>query len=72
MGPTKSVLDQGGSMLSAISSILNITDREGQMNEEEIETLLEQVKDPLGTFYAFTLPKSLLRRTVKEKKRKVG
>jgi F420-non-reducing hydrogenase small subunit len=72
MGPTKSVLDQGGSMLSAISSILNITDKEGQMDEEEIETLLEQVKDPLGTFYAFTLPKSLLRRTVKEKSRKVA
>jgi len=68
MGPTKAVLDQGGSMLSAIASIFNITDQESQMDEEEIEQLLDQVKDPLGTFYAFTLPKSLLRRTFKEKK----
>jgi hypothetical protein len=31
---------------------------------------MSQVKDPLGTFYAFTLPKSLLKRTVKERGRK--
>jgi len=68
MGPTKAVMDQGGSMLSALASIFNITDKESQMSDEEIENLLDQVKDPLGTFYAFTLPKSLLRRTFKEKK----
>jgi len=48
--------------------VFNITDKESQMDEEEIEALLDQVKDPLGTFYAFTLPKSLLRRTFKERK----
>jgi F420-non-reducing hydrogenase small subunit len=70
MGPTKAVMDQGGSMLSAVSSLLNITDSESTLSEEQIITLMEQVKDPLGTFYAFTLPKSLLKRTVKERKRK--
>jgi F420-non-reducing hydrogenase small subunit len=70
MGPTKAVMDQGGSMLSAVSSLLNITDSESKLSEEQIITLMEQVKDPLGTFYAFTLPKSLLKRTVKERKRK--
>jgi F420-non-reducing hydrogenase small subunit len=70
MGPTKAVMDQGGSMLSALSSLLNITDSESKLSEEQIIELMMQVKDPLGTFYAFTLPKSLLKRTVKERKRK--
>ena len=70
MGPTSGVTDQGSSMLSALSSILNITDSEAQMNEDQIMTMMSQVKDPLGTFYAFTLPKSPLRRIVKEKKSK--
>ncbi|MGD9962808.1 MAG: oxidoreductase [Thermoplasmata archaeon] len=70
MGPTKAVTDQGASMLSAVSSILNITDSESKLNEEQIMEMMMQVKDPLGTFYAFTLPKSPLRRTVKERKRK--
>jgi len=73
MGPTKAVMDQGGSMLSALSSLLNITDSESKLSEEQIMELMLQVKDPLGTFYAFTLPKSLLKRTVTEKrKRKKG
>jgi F420-non-reducing hydrogenase small subunit len=70
MGPTKAVMDHGGSMLSALSSLLNITDSESKLSEEQIIELMMQVKDPLGTFYAFTLPKSLLKRTVTEKKRK--
>jgi len=70
MGPTKAVLDHGGSMLSALASILNITDSESKLSEEQIMELMMQVKDPIGTFYAFTLPKSLLKRTVKERKRK--
>ncbi len=70
MGPTKGVTDQGSSMLSALSSLLNITDSESALSEEQIMEMMMQVKDPLGTFYAFTLPKSPLKRTVTEKKRK--
>jgi len=70
MGPTKAVMDQGGSMLSALASLLNITDSESKLSEEQIIELMMQVKDPLGTFYAITLPKSLLKTTVKERKRK--
>jgi F420-non-reducing hydrogenase small subunit len=72
MGPTKGVTDQGSSMLSALSSILNITDSESKMSEEQIMELMMQVKDPLGTFYAFTLPKSPLKRTVTERGRRKG
>jgi F420-non-reducing hydrogenase small subunit len=72
MGPTKGVMEQGASMLSALSSLLNITATESQLSEEQIMELMMQVKDPLGTFYAFTLPKSMLKRTVTERKKRKG
>lgn len=64
MGPTSCVMDHGGSMLSAFSSVLKTSGTETEMPEEEIESLMRQLKDPLGTLYRFTLPKSLLRRVV--------
>jgi F420-non-reducing hydrogenase small subunit len=70
MGPTAQVMDQGGSMLSALASVFKMSDKESQLNEEEILKMMQQVKDPLGTFYAYTLPKSIIKRTVKERPRK--
>jgi F420-non-reducing hydrogenase small subunit len=66
MGPTAAVLDHGGSMLSALASILKVSSVESEIPEEEIEKLMEKIRDPLGTLYRFTLPKSLLKRVVKE------
>jgi F420-non-reducing hydrogenase small subunit len=66
LGATSAAIDQGGSMLSAITSILAISENETQLSEKDIEKLVSQVKDPLGTFYRFSMPKSLLRRAVKE------
>jgi F420-non-reducing hydrogenase small subunit len=69
MGPTSAVLDHGASMLSAFSSILKVSGSdETAIPEEEIEQLMSKLRDPLGTLYRFTLPKSLLRRVVSEKK----
>jgi F420-non-reducing hydrogenase small subunit len=69
MGPTSAVLDHGASMLSAFSSILKISgSEETSIPEEEIAKLMSKFRDPLGTLYRFTLPKSLLRRVVKERK----
>jgi F420-non-reducing hydrogenase small subunit len=67
MGPTALAMDQGGSMLSAIASILGMTDKETEISEDEIMKLMAQIKDPLGYFYRFSLPKSLLRKVVKDK-----
>ena len=67
MGPTAEVLDQGGSMLSALASIFSIGNDEGLLNEDDILEMMAQVKDPLGTFYAFTMPASIIKRKVKEK-----
>jgi len=66
MGPTSAVIDHGGSMLSAFASVLKITGAESGMPEEEIELLMSKMRDPLGTLYRFTLPKSLLRRVRKD------
>lgn len=66
MGPTSAVLDHGGSMLSAFSSILKVSGTETEIPEEEIAELMRRLRDPLGTLYRFTLPKSLLKRVVKD------
>jgi len=55
-GPLEGVVDQGTKILSAIASIIDSTD------EEEIERIIDTIADPLGTFYRFSLPSSLLRR----------
>jgi F420-non-reducing hydrogenase small subunit len=63
MGPSPEIKDQGAAFLSAIASILGV-DEEAAMTEEEVDALINQIKDPLGTFYRFTLPNSLLRRAI--------
>lgn len=55
-GPTDNVIDHGGKMLSALSSIVDTN------NEEEIKKVIDSVADMAGTFYRFTLPSSLLKR----------
>jgi F420-non-reducing hydrogenase small subunit len=56
-GPPDEVIDQGAKILSGIASILETED------ENEIRAAIGQVVDPLGTFYRFSLPSSLLGRT---------
>jgi len=69
MGPTDQVQDQGGSMLSALASIYKVQDKETQMSEDDILKIMTQVKDPMGTFYCYTMPKSIIKRSVKERPR---
>jgi F420-non-reducing hydrogenase small subunit len=56
-GPLPKAIDQGGKMLSALSSIFDA------QSEEEIQKLADSVNDPVGTFYRFSLAHSVLRRT---------
>ena len=56
MGPMDDVFDQGAKFLSAFASVL------APKTEAEIDKLLDQIPDPAGTFYRFSLPKSLLHR----------
>ena len=62
-GPTPNSLDQGAKMISALASILGI-DGEEKMSEEEIQKLIDQVVDPVGTFYKYGLPAALVNRKV--------
>jgi F420-non-reducing hydrogenase small subunit len=55
-GPTSRVVDQGAKMLSSLCA--NVAARD----QKEITETLAGIPDPVGTFYRYGLPKSLLRR----------
>jgi len=55
-GPVEGVIDQGAHFLGALSSIIDSND------PEEIQRIIDDIPDPAGTFYRYSLPDSLLRR----------
>lgn len=55
-GPTDQVYDQGAKFLSALASLIDYKD------EKDIERVVQTIADPAGTFYRFSLPKSILGR----------
>ncbi|HEC78266.1 MAG TPA: oxidoreductase [candidate division WOR-3 bacterium] len=55
-GPTKEVKDMGAKFLSSLASIIDVDD------EKEIEKIAESVLDPIGLFYMYSLPSSILKR----------
>jgi F420-non-reducing hydrogenase small subunit len=57
----------GTSMMTALSSILGIDKEPGQYTDEDIVKLMAQIKDPVGTFYMYSLPSSIINRKVKKK-----
>lgn len=60
-GPPPGVEDQGAAAISFLTSILGLEDEES-MDEEAVESLIDSIPDPAGTFYRFSLPKSILKR----------
>jgi F420-non-reducing hydrogenase small subunit len=60
MGPTSRVIDHGAKALSAVASLIESRDR------DEIAVLAEQIADPVGTFYRYSVPASLLHRKVEK------
>jgi len=61
-GPCPNVTEQGAAMMSALSSILGAGEEKGKTYDAE--KLISQVKDPIGTFYRYSLPHSILNRRV--------
>lgn len=57
-GPPSRVKDQGAKILSSLCANVAAED------EQEIEKILEGIPDPVGTFYRYSLARSLLRRRV--------
>jgi F420-non-reducing hydrogenase small subunit len=55
-GPPPNCLDQGAKMVSALGSVIDAHE------PEELEKIFDQIADPIGTFYRFSLAHSILRR----------
>ena len=65
-GPSPDVQELGSSAFTAIASLFPVKDNEPYMGEDEIDDIMDQIKDPLGYFYAFSMSKSLIKRAVDE------
>jgi len=63
-GPCPNAPEQGAAMLSALASIMGLETEQEHYTDEEVEKLMGQIKDPVGTFYMYSLPSSILRRKV--------
>jgi len=55
-GPPPNVHDQGTKMMSALSSVIDAQE------PAEVERIIKQIADPVGTLYRFSLAHSILRR----------
>ncbi|MCX6012847.1 MAG: oxidoreductase [Chloroflexi bacterium] len=55
-GPVEGVIDQGAKFMSAVASIIDSDD------PKEIGSIIDSIRDPIGTFYRYSLPASILRR----------
>jgi F420-non-reducing hydrogenase small subunit len=55
-GPVDGVIDQGSHFLSAVASIIDSND------PNEIQQIIADIPDPVGTFYRYSLPDSLVRK----------
>ncbi|MHA1991130.1 MAG: NADH-quinone oxidoreductase subunit B family protein [Candidatus Hodarchaeales archaeon] len=64
-GGTPEVQDQGMKMLSAIASMTGLEEEEN-LSGKDVEDLFDQIKDPLGSFYMYTLADSYLKRRIKK------
>jgi len=54
-GPVEGVVDQGAHFLGALASVIDSND------PEEIQKIIDDIPDPAGSFYRYSLPDSLLR-----------
>jgi F420-non-reducing hydrogenase small subunit len=63
-GPCPNAPEQGAAMISALASILGVENEQEHSGEEDVDKLMNQIKDPVGTFYMYSLPSSFLRRKV--------
>ncbi|MCX6259151.1 MAG: oxidoreductase [Bacteroidia bacterium] len=57
-GPSSEARDPGAKMMSAIATMIDAKE------PEEVNKIIEDIVDPAGTFYRFSLPGSILRRKI--------
>jgi F420-non-reducing hydrogenase small subunit len=63
-GPCPNAKEQGAAMISALSTVLGISEEKGEAYDAE--KLAAQIKDPLGTFYKYALPASIIWRRARK------
>jgi F420-non-reducing hydrogenase small subunit len=63
-GPCPNAKEQGAAMISALSTVLGIDEEKAE--DYDAEKLAAQIKDPLGTFYKYALPASIIARRAKK------
>jgi len=66
-GPCPNAPEQGAAMISALASILGLEEEKEKFSEKDVEDLMNQIKDPVGTFYMYSLPSSILGRKANRK-----
>ena len=64
-GPTPDMLDPGAEAISAIGSIAGAANG-NDVPSHVMKKAIRSVRDPVGMFYRFTLPKAFLNRAVKD------
>ncbi|MCW4007708.1 MAG: oxidoreductase [Candidatus Bathyarchaeota archaeon] len=64
-GAAPNMPELGAGMITALAAILGYDEKSASL--EDVEKLMAQVKDPVGTFYMYSLPASILRRKVMKK-----
>lgn len=64
-GAAPNMPELGAGMMAALASILGYDEKTA--SPEDVEKLMAQIKDPVGTFYMYSLPASILRRKVIKK-----
>ncbi|MCS7258364.1 MAG: oxidoreductase [candidate division WOR-3 bacterium] len=64
MGPTDEIIDQGAKMISVIGSILKVPE-EARLTDKELEETINKIKDPVGTFYMYSLATALVNKKIK-------
>lgn len=63
-GALPDAIEQGSSMISALSTVLGLASE--KEDDFDFEMLLEQLKDPVGTFYKYSLADSIINKRVKK------
>jgi F420-non-reducing hydrogenase small subunit len=57
--------ETGAGMIASLAAIFGYDEKD--LSPEDVEKLMSQIKDPVGTFYMYSLPASILRRKVMKK-----
>jgi F420-non-reducing hydrogenase small subunit len=61
-GPCPEAIEQGSAMISALSTVLGLAEEKEEGFDPE--RLMEQLEDPVGTFYKYGLPTAIVNRRV--------